>query len=113
MPTPDFMGATGGSLAISFGAGCVATWAFIQAFLMRPINKSYERRIKSLETDNDRCNDRVHFLEMALYQHGTAEMREVMQKAFSARDLEKRDPEVAAKLADPAIWLPPNVEKGE
>jgi len=99
MPTPDYLGADGGKFAAAFAAGCIAAWGFIKAFVMSP-------RIKALEKENERCNERLERLEWLLYQHGTGEIRALMQTMFSARDMEKRDPIAAAKLAPEVIRVP-------
>ena len=95
----DFTGADGGLMASAFGGGWIAAWAFLKHQLLGP-------RIRALEEENDRCNDRVSFLEKVLYTHGSGEMREIMQLALSARDIEKRDPVAAAKMAPEPIYVP-------
>lgn len=89
LPDIDYLGAQGGSLALAFAAGCAACWAFIKAFVTGPINKSYEKRIASLEEQNDRCEARTLQLETLLFFHGPGNLRQAMQSALSEERIER------------------------
>lgn len=84
----DFLGADGGKMAASFAAGCVATWGFLQGFFWRGLSKSYERRIKELEADNARCEQRQGQLEALLFFHGNDGLRDQMQAVLSEQRIE-------------------------
>lgn len=66
----DFVGPNGGEIAIAFGTGCAAGYAFcvrtIHKMLQMHSDKQHEEcvaRIEKLEAEKKRLEDRVHIIE--------------------------------------------------
>ena len=79
----DWLGADGGSLAAAFGAGCVATWGFIQAVLVGPLKKQMSDLKEECEKRDDPQAQRINQLETLLLLHGSGELRQQLQAALS------------------------------
>ena len=79
----DWLGADGGSLAAAFGAGCVATWGFIQTVLVGPLKKQMTELKDECEKRDDRSAQRIQQLETLLLLHGSGELRQQLQAALS------------------------------
>lgn len=69
----DFGGAHGGELAIAFGTGCAAGYAFclrtVHKMLQAHADKEHStclQRIEKLENDKGKLEERVHLLEERL-----------------------------------------------
>lgn len=99
----DLLGSQGGGLAMAFASGCVACWGFMKAFVSGPVNKSYEKRISSLEREKHECHQRVNQLEAFLFFHGGGELRSAMQSALSEERIERlqRDAELQRDIVAP------------
>ena len=79
----DWLGASGGQLAIAFGAGCAACWGFIQTVLVGPLKKQIKELKDECEKRDERSAQRINQLETLLLLHGSGELRQQLQAALS------------------------------
>lgn len=79
----DWLGADGGKLAAAFGAGCVATWGFIQMILIGPLKKQLAELKADCKERDDRSAQRIGQLETLLLLHGPGQLRQQLQAALS------------------------------
>jgi hypothetical protein len=79
----DWLGASGGQLAVAFGAGCVATWGFIQTVLVGPLKKQIRELKDECEKRDERSAQRINQLETLLLLHGPGQLRQQLQAALS------------------------------
>lgn len=86
----DFLGADGGQLAAAFGAGCVATWGFIQMAMIGPLKSRISELKDEIGALKDECKDRddrqaqrINQLETLLLLHGSGPLRQQLQAALS------------------------------
>lgn len=91
----DFLGPDGGRLAVSFGTGCAAAWAFLRAIVAGSLKARVKELERCREEDNERCerdleraNKRINDLELMLWQHGPAQLRAAMQGVISEQRVE-------------------------
>lgn len=84
----DFMGADGGLVASSFGAGCVACWGFIQLILVGPLKAQISKLEAECEKREEKMADRIAQLETLLLVHGSGPLRQDLQKAISEQRTE-------------------------
>lgn len=93
--TIDYTGPEGGRMALSFAAGCTATWVFVRNLVMKPAIKSCHQQIADLRELLDEYREqrrldraRISQLETVLLMHGNGELREAMQKVISETRIE-------------------------
>lgn len=79
----DFLGPEGGQLAMSFGAGCVACWGFIQLALIGPLKAQLAELKEECEKREAQMSARIYQLETILLMHGSGPLRQDLQKAIS------------------------------
>ncbi|EQB03928.1 hypothetical protein [Sphingobium sp. HDIP04] len=79
----DWLGADGGKLAAAFGAGCVATWGFIQMVLIGPLKKQLAELKEDCRQRDERSAQRINQLETLLLLHGPGQLRQQLQAALS------------------------------
>ena len=86
----DYTGAEGGRMALSFAAGCTATWVFVRNLVMKPAIKSCHQRCTDLEASVAWLKDqlavkdnRIGDLETALFTSGIPSLRAAMQGVVS------------------------------
>jgi len=86
----DWLGADGGRLAAAFGAGCMATWGFIQMAMIGPLKgrvSELKDDIAELKEDcrqrDERSAQRINQLETLLLLHGPGQLRQQLQAALS------------------------------
>ena len=68
-------GPYGGASAIGFGAGCAATWGFMERVVYRERVKQLEARISSLESkaiEYDKLMKGLAAAQLAKLEHGNA-----------------------------------------
>lgn len=106
--SPDFLGIDGGRMALSFGAGCAAAWAFISKFVAAPTRKALDKRIQELEESHARCEERALRLETMLWMHGPQQLRQDIQRVISEEHMEMRDRIVRGEGAHVTIVSQPS-----
>lgn len=86
----DWLGASGGQLAIAFGTGCAACWGFIRMTIIGPLKsqigdlKGQMSELKDeCEKRDDRQAQRINQLETLLLVHGSGPLRQQLQAALS------------------------------
>lgn len=91
----DWLGASGGQLAIAFGTGCAACWGFIQMAMVGPLKgrvSELKDEIGELKEDcrqrDERSAQRINQLETLLLLHGSGPLRQELQAALSEARLE-------------------------
>jgi len=84
----DWLGASGGQLAIAFGAGCAACWGFIQTVLVGPLKRQIKDLKDECEKRDERSAQRINQLETLLLLHGSGPLRQELQAALSEARLE-------------------------
>lgn len=84
----DWLGASGGQLAIAFGAGCAACWGFIQTILVGPMKKQIEELKDECEERDRRSAQRISQLETMLLLHGPGPLRQQLQAVISEARVE-------------------------
>ena len=91
--TQSLLGPSGGQLAIAFGAGCAAGYAFCIRTVYKLLGNHSDsrhndcmKRIEELASENKKLNDRIVTLEERLYMGSNRQLAQVHESSVKLLD---------------------------
>jgi hypothetical protein len=86
--TSALLGPLGGLLALAFGAGCTAGYAFCLRTVYKLLDKTsetirttFEERLHDMTKERDNCQARVRLLEDRLYLGQTRQLEQIRESS--------------------------------